>query len=312
MPNDLERQISDARQTIERREAVEARLAEAREDRTSAEYRLEALTTYVEQAEAVVQDLESSSIGTLLSTLTGSRERKVAAKQMELQSLQEKQQETIDQLNVLKSEVASLETELTNIANVAETYEALCRQRQSEVLAGGGASAAKLKELTADADRLSEIERQCKSAIESGETVVERIRAMAGAVGRAKNKMIMPSALGALGQVTLGAIAAKGADPAVKRVSEGLEQFHEKLQAIDCSANTDLDMEITRVTTDVEQSCVEISGTSAARLAWGGGMEAVIQELVFNVLGLVKGKLDRVEQALKENRKQQQRLLEAP
>ena len=198
---------------------------------------------------------------------------------------------------------------MSAIPDVAAQYEALCQQKRDAVLAAGGETAEQFKTLTEASERLTAIERQCQSIVESGEQVVERIHSMTGAVGRARNKMGATSALGAIGQVAFDTIAARSANPAVKRVSEGLTQFYERLKALDCSEGTDLDLEIVRQTSEVEQLCVQMSATSGVDLAWGSGTESALQEQIFAVLGLVQGKHDRVEQSLAENRSQQDALM---
>jgi hypothetical protein len=223
------------------------------------------------------------TVGSVFATLTGSRDRKLAARQTALRDVQQRYDDSLSRLQTLKRELESVEAELTTLPDCTE---AKVPKGTAKPAVPANASAATL---SAD-ERI----RLLRSAIESGRALLERLHSLTSAVGRARNRSSGGRPLGALGAMALDALGAHGAKGAVERARDGLRHFNEKVAAIEFSEGTELDFELVRLAAETRHFEAEFAARSVTELVMLGASEGPLLEHVQNFIGLLDAKTEQI------------------
>lgn len=259
------------------------RLPRLREDTANEAYRAQSLEQCLEQAKDAVYALESMTVGSVFASLTGSRDRKLAARQTALRDVQQRYDDSLSRLQSLKRELESVEAELKTLPDYTEL------KTPKGQPASGASADAPAAPLSGD-----ERVRLLRSAIESGRALLERLHALTSSVGRARNRSSGGRPLGALGAMAMDALGAQGAKGSVERARDGLRRFNEKVAAIEFSEGTELDLELIRLAAETRHFEAEFAARSVTELVMLGAAEGPLLDHVQNFIGLLDAKTEQI------------------
>ena len=134
-----------------RKRRLESMLGELRAQRSELEARVSELEAIKLQEQEDVERLESGGITALFYSLVGKGEEKLTKERREAAAAALKYESAARELDSVMSDIAGCESELAGLSGCEQEYEETLQAKSREVKASGGAAAAKLLELEAQA-----------------------------------------------------------------------------------------------------------------------------------------------------------------
>lgn len=308
MPENLNAQIEAARRKLTEQEELKRKLPVLRDNITKGAHRLRMLEYQLEQATDNVKTLESLTLASLMESLIGRKERKLAEQREEAAKLKQEFDECVEVVVGLDEEVETIEQQLEELGNVDETYQTLCEKNQRPIMEEGDDAADRLGGLTEEFSRARDEHRRVKAAIQTGEHLLERLHSMTRAAGRARNKSLSVLGVGVIAAVTTNAVTRQSARGSVNRAGEGFTRFGQILSELDLSSGTPADNELARLGPAICVSCGELSLRGAIH---DSGAAAPFLDTVQEAIGHLREKSKEIQQRIREIDEERHTLIES-
>lgn len=280
-------QLAEVKQRMHRLAQLKGSLIPARERLTDQAHIVRGIEDCLADVENQIQSLESFSLRGLMSSLTWKKEAK-------LDHLREEQFELMPQVEIgeqmlleLEAAVKEIEAEIASLGNVEETYKSICDQKHEQILAEDGEPAAQLREIASQLNAVKNERQAVRKSMQIAKGLMERLRSMSKASGRAKKKMLKHGGLGAIGSVFVDVVHRQGTDGAVRRSRDGLQELTRSIGNLYLASGSERDAELARVGAVLSHSNTDLSGVSAA--------VSPILDLICRARGLLQSKLDEAE-----------------
>ena len=151
-----------------RKRRLESMLGELRAQRSELEARVSELEAIKLQEQEDVERLESGGITALFYSLVGKGEEKLTEERREAAAAALKYESAARELDSVMSDIAGCESELAGLSGCEQEYEETLQAKSREVKASGGAAAAKLLELEAQAAACVGRKKEILDAIAAG------------------------------------------------------------------------------------------------------------------------------------------------
>ncbi len=151
-----------------RKRRLESMLGELRAQRSELEARVSELEAIKLQEQEDVERLESGGITALVYSLVGKGEEKLTKERREAAAAALKYESAARELDSVMSDIAGCESELAGLSGCEQEYEETLQAKSREVKASGGAAAAKLLELEAQAAACVGRKKEILEAIAAG------------------------------------------------------------------------------------------------------------------------------------------------
>lgn len=151
-----------------RKRRLESMLGELRAQRSELEARVSELEAIKLQEQEDVERLESGGITALFYSLVGKGEEKLTEERREAAAAALKYESAARELDSVMSDIAGCESELAGLSGCEQEYEETLQAKSREVKASGGAEAAKLLELEAQAAACVGRKKEILEAIAAG------------------------------------------------------------------------------------------------------------------------------------------------
>lgn len=151
-----------------RKRRLESMLGELRAQRSELEARVSELEAIKLQEQEDVERLESGGITALFYSLVGKGEEKLTEERREAAAAALKYESAARELDSVMSDIAGCESELAGLSGCEQEYEETLQAKSREVKASGGAEAAKLLELEAQAAAYVGRKKEILEAIAAG------------------------------------------------------------------------------------------------------------------------------------------------
>ena len=151
-----------------RKRRLESMLGELRAQRSELEARVSELEAIKLQEQEDVERLESGGITALFYSLVGKGEEKLTKERREAAAAALKYESAARELDSVMSDIAGCESELAGLSGCEQEYEETLQAKSREVKASGGAAAAKLLELEAQAAACVGRKKEILDAIAAG------------------------------------------------------------------------------------------------------------------------------------------------
>lgn len=151
-----------------RKRRLESMLGELRAQRSELEARVSELEAIKLQEQEDVERLESGGITALFYSLVGKGEEKLTKERREAAAAALKYESAARELDSVMSDIAGCESELAGLSGCEQEYEETLQAKSREVKASGGAAAAKLLELEAQAAAYVGRKKEILEAIAAG------------------------------------------------------------------------------------------------------------------------------------------------
>lgn len=151
-----------------RKRRLESMLGELRAQRSELEARVSELEAIKLQEQEDVERLESGGITALFYSLVGKGEEKLTKERREAAAAALKYESAARELDSVMSDIAGCESELAGLSGCEQEYEETLQAKSREVKASGGAEAAKLLELEAQAAAYVGRKKEILEAIAAG------------------------------------------------------------------------------------------------------------------------------------------------
>lgn len=151
-----------------RKRRLESMLGELRAQRSELEARVSELEAIKLQEQEDVERLESGGITALFYSLVGKGEEKLTEERREAAAAALKYESAARELDSVMSDIAGCESELAGLSGCEQEYEETLQAKSREVKASGGAAAAKLLELEAQAAACVGRKKEILEAIAAG------------------------------------------------------------------------------------------------------------------------------------------------
>ncbi|MFQ5590879.1 MAG: hypothetical protein ACE5HE_06940 [Phycisphaerae bacterium] len=307
MPDDLDARIEEAKQQLAERQLLQARLPSMQENLMNEAQRVRMLEYRLEQLSNDIKKLEAVTLASVMESVLGRREGRLAQKREEEAELQRAYDECVDVIATLDGEVKEIEEQLKRCGDVEGTYRSLCDQKQQLILAEDTSAAERLSAVAEELSRAKIEHHKLRTAIQTGEHLRERLHSMTRAAGRARNKRISHFGPGLIAAVATNAITRQTARGAVNRADEGLARFGRCLSELDLSGGSPIDSELLRLGPMICVSAGELSLGSAMR---DRGAAGPFLDSVQEAIGYLKEKLKETQQQIRELEDEQRSLIE--
>lgn len=167
--------LARLKERVAHRNVLAADGAELREKIDEMEREYNGIAFWLEEAERELQRLNGGGLTGLIFAALGKRGTKVETKQRELDGLREDFAAFGKLLESARGDLAALESDLAQLADVQSEYDALRAKRRDEVVSASGAQAAQLIELTRERDEGKTRVKALIGAVESGREAIDHL-----------------------------------------------------------------------------------------------------------------------------------------
>jgi division protein CdvB (Snf7/Vps24/ESCRT-III family) len=297
----LNAQLAEAKEQLARLAQLKASLAPAREHLTEEAHRVQGIENRLAEVENQIQSLESFSLQSVMDSLMCRKEGKRNHLREELARLSPKVEAGERTLLELDSAVKEIEAEIASLSNTEETYKTICDQKSEQILADGGEPAKQLEESATQLTVATNKRQSLHKCFQVAKNLVDRLRTMGSAWGRANTKKMRYGPLGVIGYVAVNAIQRQSAGPAVRRAREGLQEFAHSIEALNIVSGCARDEELVRLGTVLAHSNADLDG---------GGTLSPLIDVIHQAIGLVQNKLEELEPTVASLETQRLELIE--
>jgi hypothetical protein len=166
---ELNAQLSEARQAQRRRDKLRADLQRAEEDLRRQRLRLHELQAIADQEDRDVRRLEGLSMTALFLTILGSKEDQLQKERQEYLSAHLKSRQSQHAVRVLEGDVERLQFELGRLGDVDARLQALLEQKETQLARSGDETARRLAEMSAQIGEAQSQLKEVGEAIAAGE-----------------------------------------------------------------------------------------------------------------------------------------------
>ena len=285
MYEQLNSQLNDAKEQLARHVQLKASLAPARERLTAEAHRVQRIENCLAEVERRIQSLESFTLQSLISSVTWKKEGELDHLRSERARLSPQIESGERSLLELEAAVREIESEMTSLNHAEEFYKSICNQKHEQILADNGEPAAPLHEIAAQLSTAKHERQLLRRSTSIAKSLIDRLRSMTKASGRAKKKMIHGGGIGALASAAINTAHQKAAGGAVDRAREGLREFVRSIETLGIVSTSERDAELVRLGTVLAHSIADV----------GGGTRSPLIDVIHQAIGLIQTKLEETE-----------------
>jgi hypothetical protein len=289
---ELDVQIAGAKERLHRLGELRASLAPTCERLTQEARRVQRIDDCLAEVECQIQVLESFTLQSLLDSLLWKKEGKLNHLRDELARLRPEYETGERNLLELDAAVEATEAEIADLSNAEDIYKALCDQKYTQILAEGGEAAKQLEELATQRNAAKNKRQSLRKCLQVAKNLIDRLRTMGSALGRANTKKMRYGPLGVIGYVAVNAIQRQSAGPAVQRVCDGVEELCRCIAALPLRKECARDVELARLAASIDAFRGELAGSKLER---DSGFISLIMEQINLATCLLEAVLDEVE-----------------
>ncbi len=289
---ELDVQIAQAKERLRRLGQLRASLAPACERLTEEARRVQRIEDCLAEVECQIQSLESFTLQSLLDSLLWKKEGKLNHLREELARLGTEYETGGRNLLELDAAVKEIEAEIAELSNAEAAYKALCDQKYTQILAEGGEAAKQLEELATQLNAAKNKRQSLRKCLQVAKNLIDRLRTMGSALGRANTKKMRYGPLGVIGYVAVNVVQRQSAGPAVHRVCDGVEELCRCIAALPLRKECARDVELARLAASIDAFRGELSGSKLER---DSGFISLIMEQIHLATCLLEALLDEVE-----------------
>lgn len=286
MDAQLNAQLVEAKEQLDRLGNLKASLAPSRERLNVEAHRVQGIENCLAEVEEQIRSLESFSLQGVIDSLLWRKEGKLNHLREELAKLEPECRSGESALLELDTGVREIETEITSLGRAEETYKALCDQKHDQILADGGEAATRLQEIASQLGVAKNERQLLRKSIHIAKSLNERLLSMSKASGRAASKMIHGGGIGALASAAINTVHHKAAGGSLDRAREGLQEFSRSIEALGMVSGCERDGELVRLAAVLANSHADLHGSTTL---------SPLIDVIHQALGLVQTKLDEVE-----------------
>ncbi len=294
MSNNLDAQLTEARQQLADREQIRQSLAATRERLGKKNYDLTVLEACLASIDADVKAFESITLSSLWDSMLGRRDSKLNEKREEAVSLHQEFEQCAADVSTMAQQVKEMEEQLSTLAEIDRTFQSLCEQKQQRIFDRGDEQSGSLRALVDDLNAFKAERQRVEKALQIGKHVQERLRSMSSAVDRARHKGVGPGGVGALVATAVTVAMQRPAGGSVDRAVQGLEEFSHAVAELS-HADNHRDTELIRLSTAVRECAATLAGQGVTGLVMDYGATGPGVEVVQNALGHLADKSDELK-----------------
>jgi len=277
--------VNEAQERRDEYRSHRSRLPLLREELAREAYRLESLEACVDEIQAQLDKLQSGSLSGMMASLLGRKESQLAERQQQLAELQQEFDACEKSVVELAEQVQEMEADLGDADAIEAEYQAALDEKQQHIVQSGGAQAERLNGLIDQLSCAKSYEAGVQKAVQVGKHLTERLHSMTRTVGRSRTKGIASATGGALIAAAVNTVMQGGsAKPAVGRVIDGLEQFHEAINSVEWSSDEPRDERVLQLSAGMAGFATEVKTRGAKGMIWDsssiGPMLDAVQELI--------------------------------
>lgn len=307
MYDDLNTRLEDAKRQLDRQQRLKQKLPLARENLTKDAHRLRMLEYQLQQVTEDLAALESVTLSSFVEWLLGRKERKLTEGREKVGELQKNHDECVGTIATLDKELHELEQQLEQLGNVDETYQTLCDDKRRLIIEQGADASGRLGSLAEGLGKAKIEIRKVKTAIQTGEHLLERLCSMTRNAGRARNNTVRSTGVGAIAAIATNAINRRGVRGSVNHAEEGLARFGQILGELDLSSDSLTDLSLAGLGPVISASCAELSVGGAIRDCGAAGP---FLDTVQEAIGHLREKSKQMEQHIRDIEQEQRTLIE--
>lgn len=309
MQVDLDIQLEQVNERITRKKELQASLPEAREIFGRENYHLMMLVAALEQAQSEIDALESLTLQSLLDSVMGRKDKKLAQWQKDVDAVQAEFEECTDRLKEIQGGIESIENELAGMGKVEDEFQRVLGLMQVQIMDDGGETGLRLRNLLGEQDQTESRLRNLTKTIDLGEIVVERLQSMTGSLGRGTSKHVGYLLGGLLIGSAISALGSTRAKGAVDWVGAALDEFGENLNRLEFDPHTERGVELSRLSALITVSSRELSQQWRRGLRCDMTVTQSFLENVSSMLGHLKSMCEEQDEQRHELEEQRRALV---
>jgi|GEM_PF-3784545 len=260
MAEDSRAALAAVKKQFEYLNHVKAELPRLREKLGEDLFQFDRLEARVNELDAQVRSLESFSLASIASSLSGRKQQKLMELKEELAPLTEKYSADIEALNALNEQVQRMEKELEKFYEIEKEYERACNVLAETVREQGGDLAGDLADIDDHFQQVKTEHRLLTKAIEAAEQTERHLDSITRSLGNAKKKMLYRSPLGAVGQVVHHVYTQKQTQGPIRLVAQGVERLKGCIDNLPLEEDIPINRELRRLSLSLAEI---VSGLSA-------------------------------------------------
>lgn len=310
MGTQIDEQLIGAKKRKEQQRSAKNKSIQTQDALKQQTYKMHYAELAIRHFDSQIKALGSLSLTNLISTLAGSKTRK-------LQQAEENLKLAKQEFNEYARAVTKLQTEFEELAQLAEQatdvvneYDQLLMEKQKAILTREDEPAAKLKGVAERLDHTGKQLRILDRCLESGKETLNRLESLGRATNRARNKKI--NSRGTMGFGTVYNVAQqKAANPLVTRAREGIQQLSQRIAELDLSADTPNNREVAEKAPILEPLVVELHDGWIHSVVDDYSATHTIENEIRTVLNALDDKRDELENQSATLDKQRRQLIES-
>lgn len=187
MNQDLNQQLVNTRERLERRRKLTDRLAAARQSLEKERSRVVGLQAELNKEGRDVEKLEGLSLSGLFHRVLGNREEQLDQERQEYLRAKLKFDQSEHAVQALEREIRDMEWELEGLAGVETLYETLLAKKEQALAQGQDETAAQLLQITNEMADAGAKRREIEEALAAGRTVHNNLEQMLDSLQSAGN-----------------------------------------------------------------------------------------------------------------------------
>ncbi len=311
MLEEITAQLLEAKERRDRGLSLRDQLPLMREELAREVYQLHALEASMDACQAKVDKLQSISVSAIMASLTGRKESQLTACLEEIEHYQKEFDACVTEVAKLETQLNQSESDLANMDQLNQVFEQLLEQKKTLICQSHSEQADQLKNLTSQITLSKRNRQDFNKAIQIGEDAIERMFSLIRSKGRARNRGINSRAGGVLIAAAVNQVMqGNPAKPAIRRVSEGLEKFHQSILQLGYHSDHPRDKHIMELAAVVASSSTNLSKSGASQIVWDASQENPIMDAVQEIVGLLKEDLKDILKQIKTVETEIQTLIE--
>lgn len=187
MFDEINRQLTTAKERMRRKQKLDAMLLEATAIQNSEQQRLQRCRNVLASESKDVEKLESLSLTSLFYSVLGTKNEKLDEEKQEQLAAQLKFEEALVAVDEAVNEVGRVRQELSECETAESEYEQLMSSKQQLIADGGDSRATELLELSGQLGDLQADRKELLEAIRAGEIARDQLRRVQSELSSAEN-----------------------------------------------------------------------------------------------------------------------------
>lgn len=263
----LDEKLAQAAGQMDRVRDLRASLPSAREKLTEQTHLVNRLEACLEGVMRKLAELESFSLGGLLASMVGGKEKKIDDFRAQVAEYETQFTSAAQQLASLEQKVSEIEDELAQLGDPAKALSDLRDEKAASILARGDARADELRRLSDEWNNARAVSAKIEKSAEAGRQLLKHLESLDRAVRNAKgNRRLSGGGAGVVGKIITNAVAGMGPKSVLRFVHDGVRRFNAEVGEIPVTDHPD-EQDLMRIRAELqafgERLSVEMSGLTS-------------------------------------------------